>query len=40
MPETFRAFVVHKTDDDFSTEIRRLSLSDLPPDGVTVRVAY
>lgn len=37
---TFRAFVVNKTESDFTAGIQTLSQNDLPPDGVTIRVAY
>ena len=40
MADTFRAFVVNKTDDGFTAGLRELSFDDLPPGDVTVRVAY
>ena len=40
MADTFRAFVVNKTDDGLTAGLRELSFDDLPPGDVTVRVAY
>ena len=40
MAETFRAFVVNKTDDSFTAGLQEISLDDLPAGDVTVRVAY
>ncbi len=40
MPEPFDAFVVTKTDDTFTAGLRQLSLADLPPGEVTIRVEY
>ncbi len=40
MAKTFRAFVVNKTDTDFSANIQELSTDDLPAGEVLIRVAY
>jgi acrylyl-CoA reductase (NADPH) len=40
METTYRAFVVNKTDTDFSASVATRTLADLPPGAVTVRVAY
>jgi acrylyl-CoA reductase (NADPH) len=38
--ETFRAFVVNKTEDTFTRSIQELSMDDLPEGNVTIRVHY
>ncbi len=38
--ETFRAFIVSKSENDFSAGVQQISLADLPQGEVTVRVAY
>lgn len=40
MPETFKAFVVNKTEEDFTATFRDLTVSDLPAGEVLVKVAY
>lgn len=40
MKHSFRAFVVNKTEDDFSANIQHLTLDDLPEGNVTIRTAY
>lgn len=40
MLESFRAFVVNKTEQDFEAGVKQLDESDLPPGEVLVRVAY
>lgn len=40
MPNQFQAFVVEKTEDSFSAEIKQLTLDDLPDGDVTIRVSY
>src|SRR5438105_2659821 len=40
MSTPFRAFVVNKTAEGFTAGIRELTLNDLPPDEVLVKVAY
>ena len=40
MPEIFDAFVVNKTADTFTAGTQKLSLDDLPPGEVTIRVEY
>ncbi len=40
MPETFKAFVVNKTDEGFSATFKDLKQSDLPEGEVLVRVGY
>ncbi len=40
METTYRAFVVNKTDTEFSAGVRSRAMADLPPGAVTVRVAY
>ena len=39
MPESFKAFVVNKTDDGFTAGVQELTLDDLPAGDVTVRVS-
>jgi|SRR5690625_473354 len=38
--KSFKAFVVNKTEADFSAEIKQLNESDLPEGDVTIRVVY
>jgi acrylyl-CoA reductase (NADPH) len=38
VPEQFRAFVVNKTEEAFTREVRELKLADLPAGDVTIRV--
>src|SRR5690625_2180389 len=38
--KSFNAFIVNKTEADFSAEIKQLNESDLPKGDVTIRVAY
>jgi acrylyl-CoA reductase (NADPH) len=40
MAKIFRAFVVNKTDDDFSADFKELSTNELPEGEVLIRVAY
>ncbi len=40
MPETFRAFVVNKTADDFTARVQTLTRDDLSPGEVLIRVVY
>ncbi len=40
MPETFKAFVVNKTEEGFMATFRDLTASDLPAGEVLVKVAY
>ncbi len=40
MPETFKAFVVNKTEEGFTATFRDLTASDLPAGEVLVKVAY
>ena len=40
MPSTFKAFVVNKTNDNFTANIQELVRTDLPAGEVLVRVAY
>lgn len=40
MPENFRAFVVNKTEDNFTAQLQELGLDDLPAGEVLVKVAY
>lgn len=40
MPSTFKAFVVNKSDDNFTAGIQELAQTDLPVGEVLVRVAY
>src|SRR5713226_3288704 len=40
MSESFRAFVVNKTDEGFTAGFKELTLADLPPGEVLVKVAY
>jgi acrylyl-CoA reductase (NADPH) len=40
MSESFRAFVVNKTDEGFTAGLKELTLADLPPGEVLVKVAY
>ena len=40
MSTTFKAFVVNKTDTQFTREIQTLSLNDLPQGEVTIKVMY
>lgn len=40
MAKTFRAFVVNKTDADFSANFQELSDNELPAGEVLIRVAY
>lgn len=40
MAEQFRAFVVNKTENFFTTGIQQLSFEDLPAGEITIRVAY
>jgi acrylyl-CoA reductase (NADPH) len=38
--ENFKAFMVNKTDDDFSAEVKMIGLEDLPAGDVVIKVAY
>jgi acrylyl-CoA reductase (NADPH) len=38
--DKFRAFMVNKTDDDFSAEVTTIGLEDLPAGDVVIKVAY
>ncbi|MFP7298192.1 NADPH:quinone oxidoreductase family protein [Neobacillus niacini] len=40
MIENFKAFVVNKTEADFSGEVKNLSINDLPAGEVLIKVAY
>ncbi|MBN8233778.1 acryloyl-CoA reductase [Halobacillus kuroshimensis] len=40
MSEAFKAFVVNKTEDDFTADIQSLTLNDLPEGDVTIQVHY
>ena len=40
MPTTFRAFVVNKTEQDFTSDFKQLTLDDLPQEDVLIKVAY
>ncbi|WP_281659361.1 acryloyl-CoA reductase [Halobacillus sp. Cin3] len=40
MSEEFKAFVVNKTEDDFTADIQSLTLNDLPEGDVTIQVHY
>ncbi|MCA1022440.1 NADPH:quinone oxidoreductase family protein [Halobacillus litoralis] len=40
MSEAFKAFVVNKTEDDFTADIQSLTLNDLPDGDVTIQVHY
>ncbi len=40
MSTTFRAFVVNKTEEGFTSGIKELTLADLPPGEVLIKVAY
>jgi putative YhdH/YhfP family quinone oxidoreductase len=40
MPTVFRAFVVNKTEEDFTTGFKQITLDDLPAGEVLIRVAY
>ncbi len=40
MSSSFRAFVVNKTENDFTASVRELSAADLPAGEVLIRVAY
>ncbi|MBS8266786.1 oxidoreductase [Mesobacillus boroniphilus] len=38
--DNFKAFMVNKTDDDFSAEVKTIGLEDLPAGDVVIKVAY
>ncbi|MBT2662107.1 acryloyl-CoA reductase [Bacillus sp. ISL-45] len=38
--DNFKAFIVNKTDDDFSAEVKTIGLEDLPAGEVVIKVAY
>lgn len=38
--DNFRAFIVNKTDDDFTAEVKTIGLEDLPAGDVVIKVAY
>lgn len=38
--DNFKAFIVNKTDDDFSAEVKTIGLDDLPAGDVVIKVAY
>ena len=38
--DNFKAFMVNKTDDDFSAEVKTIGLDDLPAGDVVIKVAY
>jgi acrylyl-CoA reductase (NADPH) len=38
--DNFKAFMVNKTDDDFSAEVKTIGLEDLPAGEVVIKVAY
>jgi acrylyl-CoA reductase (NADPH) len=38
--DNFKAFMVNKTDDDFSAEVKTIGLEDLPDGNVLIKVAY
>ncbi len=40
MSTAFRAFVVNKTENEFTARVQELTLADLPPGEVLIRVAY
>jgi acrylyl-CoA reductase (NADPH) len=40
MPTVFQAFVVNKTEEDFSADFKQLSVDDLPAGEVLIKVAY
>ena len=40
MPTAFQAFVVNKTEDNFTLGIKQLTLDDLPSGDVLIKVAY
>ncbi len=40
MPTAFRAFVVNKTEESFTTGFKKLTQADLPPGEVLIKVAY
>src|SRR5205807_9022289 len=40
MPTAFRAFVVNKTEEDFTSGFKQLTLDDLPSGDVLIKVAY
>ena len=40
MSTAFRAFVVHKTEGGFSAGLKELTLTDLPPGEILIKVAY
>jgi acrylyl-CoA reductase (NADPH) len=40
MSTAFRAFVVNKTEEGFSADLKELTLADLPPGEVLIKVAY
>jgi putative YhdH/YhfP family quinone oxidoreductase len=40
IPSTFRAFVVNKTEAEFSAELKEITLNDLTPGEVLIKVAY
>src|SRR6266704_111839 len=40
MSTAFRAFVVNKTENEFTARVQELTLADLPPGEVRIRVAY
>lgn len=38
--DNFKAFIVNKTEDDFSAEVKTIKLEDLPSGDVVIKVAY
>ncbi|HEX9132887.1 MAG TPA: oxidoreductase, partial [Ktedonobacteraceae bacterium] len=40
MSTAFRAFIVNKTEEGFTAGINELTLADLPPGEVLIKVAY
>ncbi|MEH7886534.1 acryloyl-CoA reductase [Bacillus sp. JJ1609] len=38
--DNFKAFIVNKTDEDFSAQVRMISLEDFPAGDVVIKVAY
>src|SRR5258708_15929202 len=40
MSQAFRAFVVNKTEKEFTARVQELTRADLPPGEVLIRVAY
>jgi acrylyl-CoA reductase (NADPH) len=38
--ENFKAFIVNKTENDFSAQVQPITLEDLPPGDVIIKVAY